>query len=114
VKLIDADALIKDINSRMFTSDVATTLAVGMATAWLENAPTVEAKSQWIPVEKKLPNDNEKVIAMGSGGGIYIAIYNHPDWWGEWYKINDRHHYCDPVAWCHLPEPYEGVTKNEG
>jgi len=102
------DEMIAYFNRRVSEMDIAQDYKMellGMVTALgYKHEKTAQ---QWIPVEKKLPNDNEKVIAMGSGGGIYIAIYNHPDWWDKWYKVNDRHHYCDPVAWCPLPESHE-------
>ena len=45
-RLIDADALLKLIDSCMFPSDMVTTRALGMATNWLKEAQTV------IPVDK--------------------------------------------------------------
>lgn len=41
-RLIDADALLKEINGCVFTADMTTTLAVSMACRWIENAPTVD------------------------------------------------------------------------
>ena len=40
-RLIDADALLKLIDSCMFPSDMVTTRAVSMATNWIKEAPTV-------------------------------------------------------------------------
>ena len=45
-RLIDADALLKLIDSCMFPSDMVTTRAVSMATNWIKEAPTV------IPADK--------------------------------------------------------------
>ena len=45
-RLIDADALLKLIDSCMFSSDMVTTRALGMATNWLKESPTV------IPADK--------------------------------------------------------------
>lgn len=45
-RLIDADALLKLLDSCMFPSDMVTTRALSMATNWLKEAPTV------IPADK--------------------------------------------------------------
>lgn len=45
-RLIDADALLKLLDSCMFPSDMVTTRAVSMATNWIKEAPTV------IPADK--------------------------------------------------------------
>jgi len=40
-RLIDADALLKLLDSCMFPSDMVTTRALSMATNWLKDAPTI-------------------------------------------------------------------------
>lgn len=40
-RLIDADALLKLLDSCMFPSDMVTTRALSMATNWLKEAPTI-------------------------------------------------------------------------
>lgn len=53
MRLIDGDALMDDINNCVFQADMTTTLAVGMATRWIKNAPTIKPErktGRWIPV----------------------------------------------------------------
>lgn len=44
MRLIDADALTKRINSAMYPSDMTTTLAVEMMMTFLKDEPTVDAE----------------------------------------------------------------------
>lgn len=78
----------------------------------IEDAPTVNSQSNWIPVKQELPQDDTIVLVCGKNGGIYTAIYNNSKAWVKgWWKMNSKNHHCNPIAWMPLPEPFKGVAE---
>lgn len=43
MRLIDADALLENAKKYVYQSDMATTIALGIAETWIKDAPTVDA-----------------------------------------------------------------------
>ena len=66
----------------------------------------------WIPVTKRLPEDDTVVLVCGKGGGVYTAIHNNSKTWIRgWWKMNSKNHHCNPIAWMPLPKPYKEVRE---
>ena len=77
------------------------------------------AKYRWIPVEERLPEDEEALVLIQVSGkptnnitledALMMASYNVDDGWIlEMYPEWEGAH---PVAWMPLPEPYGGERK---
>ena len=70
----------------------------------VENMPSAQPESQWIPVAERLPEEN----------GTYLACYEDVtvllDWFnGKWffYRTNPAREETETIiAWMPLPEPY--------
>lgn len=106
MRLIDADALMALINNSVFTADMTTTLAVNMATRWIENAPTIEPEPQWIPCGERMPATEDKVLCqtITKKGVVNFVIGYYTEEYGWACGMNSN-----VVAWMPLPEPYEEV-----
>jgi hypothetical protein len=59
----------------------------------LEQLPSAQ---QWIPVTKRLPENDDECLTILEDGLYYVQAYSD----GEWY-------YDDVVAWMPIPEPYK-------
>ena len=85
---------------------------------WLCNMAYRAVKGQekaWIPVSKRLPEEETRVMICTIDGEIDIADHRLQDWtnddW-EWFvcgTLGYKRTYCDNevVAWMPLPEPYK-------
>lgn len=62
-RLIDADALEKDLNTIYF-SDKGTCLDVFRC---LKDAPTIEPKQEWISTEDRMPEEHDSIFARFYG-----------------------------------------------
>ena len=105
MRLIDADALMEQINDCVFTADMTTTIAVNMACRWIDNAPTIEPEPHWIPCSERLPKSSETVLITHRGGtsfGWYNGMY--------WERGAGQSHRAikTVTAWMPLPKPYWG------
>lgn len=102
MRLIDADALIKDWAFGMYDIDEGNILQVVVVRA-IEDMPTIEPATNWTPCAEGLPRERETVlvsIADGFGNDIMLAWYNGKIW-------KDGYGHNLPVlAWQPLPEPY--------
>jgi hypothetical protein len=128
MRLIDADALMEQINDCVFTADMTTTIAVNMACRWIDNAPTIEPEPHWIPCSERLPDaplrktgdedfewfESEQVLICDKDGLIHVA-YIVKD-----YIFNDIYWRATDVdelrgeevkAWMPLPAPYKEDTE---
>lgn len=110
MRLIDADALITE-----YPDDVLTHCDI-------EAAPTIEPKSQWIPVTERLPEKLVPVLIQHTYmeyAGIsigYITTYGYWEWFGYFMGDDMLHHppgdglICPGseyvIAWMPMPEPY--------
>ena len=76
----------------------------------VSNLPSAGPK--WIPVEERLPKEDEVVLVFG-GRSIYTAYYGENRWGGiGWHKLNSKYHNCSPTHWMPLPEPPKvGVSR---
>lgn len=99
MRLIDADALRKKV--------------INKCEVWkrwiideINNAPTIEPKGKWIPVNDRLPNLFEVVLVTDECGNVFEY---------ERRSLDDDGNVCDEwcflgrkiVAWMPLPEPYK-------
>jgi len=70
---------------------------------WINEAPTIQSESDWIPMTEKLPEVKQKVLVQ------------YPDESMATKRCIDAGHltwfYANAVAWKPAPEPYKGVTK---
>ena len=60
---------------------------------------------QWIPVTERLPEDNTEVFVYLFDNQPYIAWICDGHWRTEEFEVEREN---EPVAWCALPEPWEG------
>lgn len=119
MRAIDADAIINKINNMVFTADMTTTLAVNMATRWIDNEPTIEPEPHWIPVmdgDGKMPPVDEDgysdwiLISFANMNQLVIGQYRVDDDGGAFYDGDDE----EPLtkwglivnAWMPVPKPY--------
>ena len=85
---------------------------------WINNLPSVQPETHWIPCSERLPeNDNEVLITVWDAEDDYVEVYKGfyqgHEWWTQWChgcsKIKDEP--CGEnivIAWMPLPEPYRG------
>lgn len=131
MRLIDADALMKDVreNSESYFAD-------DFAEFWVNRQPTIHPEPHWIPVTERLPenndpvnvtwvNHNPEVYYMDIKDKPYTATAHYHR--GHWYWYSsvtqdnlDEYGTWTPdlvdkdveiTAWCELPEPFKGVTE---
>lgn len=110
MRLIDADALMDDIN-RAINAMTAIGIVVDGDWLWaklndaLDNAPTIEPEPHWIPCSERIP-DAGKTILISDGCEVLIGYYSGGDRWTvdgcEYDPI------LEEIAWMPLPEPWGG------
>lgn len=103
MRLIDADAIIKEIKERN-PDDVSYEDA--WAITCIEHAPTIEPQ-RWIPCSERLPEeDTDILVTYVDGEETRIIPVNYGR--GTWFDcIFDRAlDSLNVIAWMPLPEPY--------
>lgn len=65
-----------------------------------EQIINLQEESRWIPVEERLPNNNENVLVTTDMGLIASGYVAH----GEWITDQEPDY---PIAWRPLPDPYQ-------
>lgn len=99
-RLIDADALINDIDG-----DLLDGIAEQRAIEKIENAPTIGA---WIDVKNELPEKDGDYLIFNTDGAVWIYWYDEE--YKEWY--DDNGYQTESVThWMPLPEPPMGNNK---
>jgi len=101
MRLIDADALISDIEHY--------NLSDGKFQHWVEIQPTIEPFPQWIPCSERLPDKTGRYICTCSDGTPYqkvTVIKFHPR--TKAWELAGTRAYWKVRAWMPLPEPWEG------
>lgn len=68
----------------------------------IDDMPTVDAVSQWIPCSERLPSSPESVLCDDAG---YVTIGYYTDEEIGWHDMHSYRIY--PNAWMPLPTPYE-------
>ncbi len=116
MRLIDADALIEDVDG-----DLTDSIAEGRAIEKIMNAPTIEPEQRWIPCSERLPDED---LWAGSGkqysSNVLMTVVNTIEEEtiidfgntveGEWYSETTDcfiPHRWKVLAWMPLPEPYK-------
>lgn len=113
-RLIDADALIEDINVWFADSYHL----IDSVKERIDAAPTIE-QPHWIPCSERLPDDVEigeeypTVIFCTSDGAVYVGGYEHYLGGKWWYMDTWEDEAKGVVAWMPLPEPYRRVNRND-
>lgn len=112
-RLIDANALMEDINESL---SAMTGIGIAVDGDWLwaklndaiEHAPTIEPEPHWIPCSERLPAYGEDVlISIGGYCNVgHIVPVNKEEQY-NWYFSGWYHFPNDVDAWMPLPEPYK-------
>ena len=111
MRLIDADAFDERVRvaGGMSEEELTEDFKDGVQAVlyMLSNQPTIHPEPHWIPVTERLPEEDGRYLVCGAKGGIYHANYR-----GRWWTQVGCGGKLVPsvVAWCELPEPYNGVT----
>ena len=116
-RLIDADALIGELhNTYLYDSDARTVIY-----RKIDDQPTVDAATVWIPCSKRLPEEKDAGIlkklgtnkrsdyviatveARGERMTVTACTYDGAWYWNMKYAFPD----FKVIAWMPLPEPYK-------
>lgn len=98
MRLIDADKLIEKLNKNSIFRTV-TNAEDKNAIEIIEEQPTV---NNWISVDDRLPEDNERVLIYVKWDCILIALRRNGEWNGHWENYEDD----EVLAWMPLPNKY--------
>lgn len=109
MRLIDADALIRDIDC---SADLGGALGKVVecvklyAKYMIQTAPTISSQL-WIPVSVSLPAGGHNIIFCTAKGTVCEGVYHAM--LGQWvgFRWNTIYHHDDVTAWMPLPEPME-------
>ncbi len=109
MRLIDADALEKELSKRWDISDDQDFCNKEVWEA-LRNAPTIEAEQRWIPCSDRLPKKGEVVLITNGKGNVRCGQYRSEHdvrsethyWWWKGKTVESV------LAWMPLPTPYKG------
>lgn len=112
MRLIDADELIKTLESFMDLPDPGYAMGIGRAIWLVKDAPTIPA-TQWISVEDRMPEEQKEVL-------IYLPEYDSVEMASlftipsmnlrEWVQNEDAYMLDEVSYWMPLPEPPNGGT----
>lgn len=120
-RLIDADALIKNIETDRDASDMPRMWYQGIEYAinHIIHATTIEPEPHWIPCSERLPEKAYDQYWVCTDTGYQCQCRWTDDVYGlgssgEWtWKIFDIPQYSHVVAWMPLPEPYKAERREE-
>ena len=105
MRLIDADALLKDMMQGSPTQ-------FGRATAKMcvKRAPTISPAANWTPCSVGLPEDQKDVLIYFDrcGGEIGIGYYGERSDGKRFWCVMGSMLCYNVLAWQPLPEPYRG------
>ena len=104
MRLIDADAFERAV---MFSDDEDLQDVIYR----LRDFPTanVVETPRWIPVNERLPEDEDSVLVTDCKWWIDIAFYDGLNWW----YLDAQQLKADVSAWMPLPEPYRKEAEDE-
>lgn len=74
------------------------------------NKDGIMSTPQWIPVEKRLPEDESAVLVTDENGHIRHAFY---DAVADWFETYEESMIIRAIAWMPLPEPYKRGGEDE-
>ena len=101
--------------SKMPISDKKRVDEITNCIAEVVNVPTIDALSEWIPCEDRLPSKSGTYLVtyewVGQSGTKYTEIEVIDFERGRW--SDHTRHYEKVTAWMPLPKPYEEVKENE-
>ena len=112
MRTIDADAFMDDIYNSI---DEMTKIGIMVDGEWLlrvklkdalDNAPTIEPTTHWIPCNERLPDENGLYLIQFEDKFFMVVDFYNGLWnaskYGQEYSFASN----DVVAWMPLPEPY--------
>ena len=114
MRLIDADALILELQKSGEENPSRKPIADGFISILRENCPTIESPRDWTPCAEGLPEKvdfrlwSKNVLAtveQKTGKRYVIEAYYHYGH-GEWKHDQDEDFVGEVIAWQPLPAPY--------
>ena len=109
MRLIDADALIHELNNSHYPGAPYIDAGISIAIGKVLDALTIRPEPQWIPCSERLPEDEQFIlVTYKTTDRIHVCQYHEDGSRNQWYSLNDmcRAHNNVVLAWMPLPEPY--------
>ena len=119
MRLIDADALLrraKKVATEAWKMKLKAPIEITLNQFidWINEAPTAEVESHWIPVTEQPIPDGEYLVTWSSDiqeKPILSIICRYGENWDFWELDMLGHRDIKILAYMPLPEPYKRVTK---
>lgn len=106
-RLIDADALIKEID-KLSANTVGTVIAKQAIRRMVEIAPTVQTFGGWISVKERMPDDGTNILVANAKTGSQYVSHKDLIWFSPErlaFVPTSYFHEFEFTHWMPLPEP---------
>ncbi len=117
MRLIDADVAIEELTDRSHRAakrvgtDSPFWEGLVIARRIVNNLPTVQPETQWIPVSERLPEESEYYIITANDGVGHRTTFAKFQKKAKSWNLTGARSYWRVIAWMPLPEPYQkGAT----
>lgn len=115
---IDADCILSALNVFSDREHGNEHFLFGIETAQeiVKDAPTIEPKSQWIPVTERMPQEHQIVVGWTKDNPFSCYREEVVTWNGKgWVFVYAQRYVTNVKYWMPLPKPYkpEGLEGSE-
>ena len=102
----ELEKILEEINDHAIEFEVFGTSDDYISVGWVKDIIRKHMNDGWIPVEERLPDNNENVLVTTDMGLIASGYIAH----GTWITDQEPDY---PIAWRPLPEPYRPERSRE-